>query len=184
MRHLLLSIVILLAASTAASAEPLPDPSTYVVVGAEIGGNDGYLTAGGTLEAGVKVVPGLWVHAVGTAGGADELFSSGSGRYTQVRAGIDLIGCRQRAGSVLCPFVSADAGIQHTHWSGVEGLLFGDSLGDGMPVTHDRVRPIGVGRFGVEIGTAHWRFRPNVEIAVSDKGFNGVNLIPAVVYRF
>lgn len=173
MRHLLLGLGLVLAATPA-----FAEPSSYMQGGAEIGGNDGYLTGGFTVEAGTEVVSGVMVHATFTHGGAEELFSRGSGRYTQMRGGVDLVGCRNAS---FCRFVGFDAGVQHTHWSGDEGLFFTDQ---GTPATHDRVRPVGVGRVGLDIGGAHLRWRPSLELAVSDSGFNGANVMQSLAYRF
>lgn len=179
MRPCFLALATLLAATTVASAEPAPALTSYVQSGVEAGGNDGYFTGGVTIEAGTQVVPGVGVHVIGTHGGAEELFSSGTGRYTQVRGGFDVSGCPMSKSR--CVFAGVDFGVQHTHWSGIEGTFFDDN---GTPATHDRVRPIGVGRVGLDIGGAHIRWRPSLELAFSDTGANGANVMQSLAYRF
>jgi hypothetical protein len=174
MRRLALVLALV---STPAFAEP----TSYMQGGVEFGGFDKYLGAGATIEVGGQVVPGLWLHAIATHGTADELFATGDGRYSQLRAGFDLRGCRHGGG--LCSFVGVDVGVQHTNWTGVEDTWFGPDP-NAMPVTYDRTRAIGVGRVGVDIGGDHFRWRPSLEWAFSNEGTNGFATLQSIAYRF
>src|SRR4051812_30014769 len=107
MRNFLVVFASLVAAASVAHANPLsPDtavtdaaapiasetaPSTYVLGGVMAGGNDDLLTAGGTVEAGTRVVDHVWLHGSFTEAAADELFARGTGSLMQARVGADLM---------------------------------------------------------------------------------------------
>jgi hypothetical protein len=192
MRSFLVAFASLVAATSVASAEPAltavqPTPeapsSLYVAGGAEAGGNDQYLTAGGLVEVGVRVGHGIWIHGTAADGSADRMFASvSSGEYLQLRAGADLMRCAEHG--KRCMFLGADFGVQHTQWTGVDDG-FSDSQDD-MPSTFNRTKLIAVGRFGADIGNSYsrLRWRPGVEVSMSNGGFNGLNFIQSVALRF
>jgi hypothetical protein len=188
MRHFLFGLATLVATTVAASAQPAltavpseASPSAYVRGGFEGGANDGYFTAGGMLEVGARVAPNLWIHGTAAKGGAAELFGKGSGSYLQAHAGVDVLRCNGRG--TACGYAGADLGLQHVQWTGVEGALFEDPA-DETTVSYDRTKMIGVGRIGVDIGGKHVRWRPGVEVSVSNTGLNGINLIQSIACRF
>ncbi len=190
MRHFLIGLATLLAATSVGDAQPAlvapqppadARPSSYVTGGFEAGANDGYLDAGGLVEAGTRVNDHVWLHGIVTRGGTEKLFSSGSGWFGQARFGADVVSCH--AGGVMCAFVGADLGVQHVQYDGTEGSLF-DNGGDSMPVSYNRTRMIGVGRVGLDVGGTHVRWRPGLEIAMASTGGNGFNLIQSLAYRF
>lgn len=190
MRHIALGFAALVAATSVAHAQPAlvapqpqPEaaPASYVMGGGEVGVNDGYLSGGGMLEAGTRVTDHVFVHGIATHGGTERLFSSGTGSYTQLRGGADILSCEHTG--ARCVFVGADLGVQHVQWSGMVGSLF-DNSGDGTPVSYSRTRMIGVARLGVDMGGTHLRWRPSVELAMSDNGGNGLNVMQSLAYRF
>jgi hypothetical protein len=149
------------------------------------GGNDGYSTGGASAELGKRVVPHLWVHASATDGFADVPGATGSGSILQLRAGADAMTCT--GSGVLCAYVGADAGYQHTQFAGYWNKFWPDNGVDyTMPVTrrdgHDRT--IGVARAGLDIGNTHWRWRPGIEASFAGDGLDGVNITQSVAYRF
>ncbi len=190
MRHVALGFAALVAAASVAQAQPAlvapqPQPETvpasYVMGGVQAGINDGYFTGGGMVEAGTRVTDHVFVHGIATHGGTERLFSSGTGSYSQLRGGADIVSCQH--GGSRCAFVGADLGVQHVQWSGMVGSLF-DSSADGTPVSYHRTRMIGVGRLGLDIGGTHLRWRPSAELAMSDNGGNGINFMQSLAYRF
>jgi hypothetical protein len=192
MRNVLIGLASLLAATTVVHADPLAvsshptdtaAPTTYVQGGAMIGGNDGYVTIGGSGELGKLVAPHLWIHGSLTEGLAGQLFATGNGSILQVRAGADAMGCL--GSGVLCAYVGADAGYQHTTYAGMTDPLFcGDNGCDREPIDESHDRMIGVGRVGLDIGGKNLRWRPGFEAAVSGDGVNGVNITQSIAYRF
>lgn len=181
------------ATATAAHADPLSvsktatdasAPSTYVQGGAMIGGNDGYVTVGGSAELGARVTPFLWLHGSVTGGLADAgLFTVGSGSMLQVRAGADVMSCGHSG--VVCAYVGADAGFQHTQFSGYQTSLWsGDTSSGNMSIDDSTSRMIGVARVGLDIGGTHLRWRPGLEVAVAGDGVNGANITQSIAYRF
>ena len=131
MRNFLIGLASLLAATTVVHADPLTvtehattpaAPTTYVQAGAMVGGNDGYLTLGGSAELGKLVAPHLWLHGSLTEGVAGELFATGTGSILQVRAGADTMGCS--GSGVFCAYLGVDAGYQRTQFSGMTDPLF------------------------------------------------------------
>ena len=128
------------------------------------------------------VAPHVWVHGSLTEGLAGELFATGNGSILQVRAGADAMGCL--GGGVLCAYVGADAGYQHTHYAGMPdpGFCAGDCSGN--PIDESRDRMIGVGRVGLDNGGTHGRWRPGIEASFASDGLDGVNITQSVAYRF
>lgn len=194
MRNFLACFASLVAASAVAHADPIAvtesaesstAPSTYVQGGVMAGGNEGYFTAGASAEAGKRVAPSVWLHGSFTEGAAGELFATGNGTIMQARVGADAMPCS--ASGVLCAFVGADVGYQHTQFSGTSDPWFCDGDANdcmGNPIDESRSRAIGVARAGLDIGGTHLRWRPGIEAAFSGDGVNGVNLTQSIAYRF
>lgn len=194
MRNVVLAFGSLVALSSIASADPLSvaatthedvAPTTYVQGGLNVGGNDGLVTAGASVEMGKRVAPIVWLHASFMMGSADELFASGTGSIMQARVGADLMTCSDNG--ALCAFAGADVGMQHAQFSGVSDPWFcdgdaNDCMGD--PVAQDRTRAIGVARVGLDIGGKHLRWRPGIEATVAGDGVNGLDLTQSIAYRF
>jgi hypothetical protein len=147
------------------------------------GGNDGYLTLAGRVELGKLVAPHLWVHGSMTEGLAGDVFATGNGSIFQLRAGADAMGCT--GSGVLCGYLGADAGYQHTQYAGMtDPILCGDNGCDRDPVDERRDRMIGVARAGLDIGDKNLRWRPGIEASFAGDGVNGVNVTQAIAYRF
>jgi hypothetical protein len=191
MRCFGLALVSLVAATTAAHADPIGAPTeagtqstnaSYIDGGFEGGANDGYLTLGFRVELGTRVAPGLWVHAILADGGQGKIFATGSGTYTQLRAGADLMSCR--SSGVLCIFVGADVGVEQTTWTGHDDPWFSDDSSTPMDTTDDHHRVIGVARFGVDIGGTNLRWRPSIEVTTADDGATSFNGTQSIAYRF
>jgi hypothetical protein len=193
MRAFIACLASLVTATTAAQAAPIgmptnlgtqPAPSSYVDGGLEGGGTDGFLTLGGRFEVGTRVAPDLWIHALVADGGLDELFSSGHGIYTRLRAGADLMSCGSTG--VLCIFVGGDLGYEHTSWTGHEDPIFfaGPATGDAMDTTIEHDRMIGVGRVGLDIGGTVLRWRPSIEGSIADDGATAFTATQSIALRF
>jgi hypothetical protein len=171
---------------TASADAPASAATTYVAVGANAGVVDQYLALGGQIEVGRQLPHSpVSLHAAFATGEADELFSTGSGAFQQVRLGADLRGCT--ASGVLCAFLGTDLGYQHTHWEGEEGSFFAiDDTGssDTMSVVKDDSRVVGFGRVGLDLGGKHLRWRPGIEVAVDGTGVNNAEITQSVAFRF
>jgi hypothetical protein len=163
---------------TAVAADAPAPNATYISVGGNMGGIDGFITLGGALEVGhqIKDSP-VVVHAAFATGGAGKLFATGDGYFQQLRAGADLRGCT-RSG-VLCAFAGMDLAYQHVEYSGTEDDWFGDS--EPTMTTADDSRMVGIGRAGLDIGGEHIRWRPGFEMALDG---SGAELSQSIAFRF
>ena len=169
--------------SITASADAPDARGTYVSAGANAGIVDTYLALGGQVELGRLVGDSpVSLHASFATGAADELFSTGSGQFQQVRAGADLRGCN--ANGMLCVFLGTDVGFEHVQWTGDEGTWLVDAGNDTMTVTKEDSRVIGVGRVGLDVGGKHLRWRPGIEAVVDGTGVNNAEITQSIAYRF
>jgi hypothetical protein len=193
MRSFVVGLASLVAATTAAHADPSgvaastgtqPSNHSYIAGGLEGGGTDGYLTLGGRVELATRVAPVLWFHAILAEGGQGKIFATGSGTYTQLRAGMDLMSCGSTG--TLCMFVGADLGVEQATWTGHDDPLFSDSTDytNQMDTTDDHHRVIGVGRIGFDIGGPNLRWRPSFEVSTANDGATGFNGTQSIAYRF
>jgi hypothetical protein len=164
--------------SIRASAAAPDSTATYLSVGANMGGVDGFIALGGALEVGhqIKDSP-VVVHAAFATGGAGKLFATGDGFFQQLRAGADLRGCT--ASGVLCAFAGMDLAYQHVEYSGTEDDWFGDS--EPTMTTANDSRMVGIGRVGLDIGGDHIRWRPGFEMALDS---SGAEVTQSVAFRF
>jgi hypothetical protein len=164
------------------SAETKPSDGSYIAGGLEGGGNDAYLTLGGRVELATRVAPDLWIHAILADGGQGKIFATGSGTYTQLRAGADFMGCS--AGGAFCVFAGADVGLEQTTWTGHDDPWFSDDTSTPMDTTDDHDRVIGVGRVGLDIGGINLRWRPSIEVSQATDGTSGFTGTQSIAYRF
>jgi allophanate hydrolase subunit 2 len=163
---------------TAAAADAPAPTATYLSVGANMGGVDGFIALGGALEVGHQIESSpVVVHAAFGTGRAGKLFATGDGYFQQLRAGADLRGCT--TSGVLCAFAGMDIAYQHVEYSGTEDDWFGDSEPT-MTTTNDS-RMVGLGRVGLDIGGEHIRWRPGFEMALDR---SGGELTQSIAFRF
>lgn len=195
MRTALLATSLLVATAAAARAdvvEPTPEltteavpaartqPLAYVETGAMAGANARLLTLAATLDAGYHLEnTALWFHVRVAAGAGGELFATGNGSMTQVRAGVELRSCA--FDGVLCAMAGVDLGYQHTSFTGHDDSWFSDETSPDMTTVTTEM--IAVPRVGLDVG-GRVRFRPGLELDVGPRGVDGANATLALALQW
>src|SRR4051812_39411259 len=138
----------------------MPALLTYLAFGLSGGVNNDIPLFGAAFEVGTYISPHLAIHVNGVSGEGLTLFGP-AGSYRSARAGIDVSSCN--ANATLCTYAGLEGGYAAFH-----------DDDDSMPI--DISGALGVLRGGIDIGGAQLRWRPTVEVAMSRRGFDGVDV--------
>ncbi len=159
MRTLPLSIASLLGAASLAHADPA---NNYLETGLGLSA-DRAVQITGTLEAGRRVTPELWVHGLFESGSSDPRLV---GTYEAGRLGAESRSCE--LGGAICAVGGLDVGVRQ--------------------VEYDHTNETGavlVPRLGLDIGNRVFRVRPGIEKnALTTVVFDGIALTGAIALQW
>jgi len=123
----------------------------------------------GSVDGGHQLgTTAMWLHAMVAEGGMGTLDGGGStmsSSYFTIRAGAEARWCMVPA---LCTVGGLDLGFRHEHLIAADEQILDNRL-------------IAVARAGLDIGGAHFRFRPGIEISFGSDGADGGSLRPNIV---
>ncbi len=129
-----------------------PSGVGFVGLGWTAGSTDGQAISAVQVDAGVHLRGRLWAHGRIDNGGVVTLF--GRGDFTRATGGVELRDCSVAS---LCALIGIDAGYQHVF------LETSPLFGDGDPkVEIDATELVVDLRVGIDIGSEHARFRPEL----------------------
>ena len=179
------AIAVVCAMAVPAWAEEPTRADAVIAAGGFAGFAPRSAVGGGVLEVNVPVSQRWVVHAMGVAGGAEELSFLGqshtSGQFSQLRAGFAV-----RLSRVPGRFIElgVDGGRQHVQWHGQDvGFLGGDPYGVSYDHVDGIVVPRMVGALGAPGSAAELRF--GVEGAIDLAGaFAGFDATLGLGYHF